>query len=55
MIPHSRMSTVSLRHHAFTLAYLPVRRARRIESAMRTVCLRLSARRVRQIMRSVFP
>jgi len=54
MIP-KHMSTTTLRLHAFTLAYIPGRRARRFESIVRSIRLRTSARVLRKAMRSVFP
>lgn len=47
------MSTVSLRHHAFTLAFLPVRRVRRFESILRNTHIRVSRRQVKRLLRNI--
>lgn len=48
------MSTIALRHHAFTFAFLPVRRVRRFESALRSLRIRSSRRQVRRVLRTLF-
>lgn len=47
------MSTLTLRHHAFTLAFLPVRRVRRFESILRNTKLRVSRRQVKRLLRHI--
>lgn len=49
------MPSSALRHHALTLSYLPLRRARRVQSAMRALRIRTSARVLRKALRSVLP
>lgn len=48
------MSTIALRHHAFTFAFLPVRRVRRFESAMKSLRIRASRRQIKRAIRAMF-
>ncbi|MBI4599126.1 hypothetical protein HY734_02955 [Candidatus Uhrbacteria bacterium] len=47
------MSTLALRHHATTLAFLPVRRSRRIDNVIRMTRVSLSRRQVRRTARAI--
>jgi len=47
------MSTTTMRHYDATLAFVPLRGARRAERARRRMRLRLSRRKFRQLTRTV--
>ncbi len=45
------MSTATLRHQAITLSFLPGRRDRQISHSFKTLCMRASRRRIKQVVR----
>jgi hypothetical protein len=47
------MSTAILRHHAITLSFLTNRRERQIDHSLKTLRIRASRRRVKQVIRNV--
>ena len=47
------MSTATLRYHAITLSFLPGRREERVLKSLRTLRLRTSRRRAKQVVRYV--
>jgi hypothetical protein len=47
------MSTATLRYHTITLAFLPGRREERMMKSLRTLRLRTSRRRAKQVVRYI--